>query len=346
MSIIITIVASIFVFGLIIFIHELGHYLAARHSKIKVNEFAIGMGPALIKWERKGTVYAIRLLPIGGYCTMEGENEESDSEDSFSKAPVGKRILVVISGAILNLVLGFIVMIGITASQDLIPTRTVFGFVENSVTEASGLKTGDTIVAMNGRNMYCSSDIFYELVRIKGRFTDVTVIRDGKRMLLEDVEFSITKGANGVNEIDQDFYILGIREKTVLNVTKEAALSTVSIARLIFMSILDLITGNVPINQMSGPVGIVEVIGQAALIDFSSLLYILAVITINLGAMNILPFPALDGGRLLILLIELITKKRMNPKFEGYIHAIGFILLIVLMLFVTYNDISKLFRRN
>lgn len=345
MSVVITIIASIFVFGLIIFVHELGHFLAARWSGIKVNEFAIGMGPAILKKEKNGTLYALRAFPIGGYCAMEGENEESEDEHSFGKAPIGKRILVIVSGAILNLVLGFIVIIILTASNDLIPTRTIHSFVDNSVTEASGLQVGDTIVSLNGRKMYCSDDIFYELVRIKGKYTDVEVVRNNKRILLEDVEFSVTETKDGINEIDQDFYLLGIKDKNVFNVTKEAALNTVSITRLIFVSLLDLITGNVPINQLSGPVGIIEVIGQAASVSFSSLLYILSVITINLGAMNILPFPALDGGRLLILLIELVTKKRMNQKAEAIIHVIGFVILIGLMLFVTYSDITKLFNK-
>ena len=345
MSIVVTIITAVLVFGLIILVHELGHYLAARISKIKVNEFAIGMGPTILKKERKGTVYALRLFPIGGFCAMEGENEESDDENAFGKASVGKRIFVIISGAIFNLVLGFVVIIILTASRDLIPTRTIHSFIDNAVTEASGLRVGVTIVALNGRNMFCSDDLFYELVRVKGNTADVLVIRDNERLLLKDVEFSITKNPDGINEIDQDFYLLGIADKDILNVLKEASLNTISIVRLIFMSVLDLITGNVPINQLSGPVGIIEVIGQAARISFSSVLYILSIITINLGAMNVLPFPALDGGRLLILLIELFTKKRMNPKYEAYIHAAGFVILIALMLFVTYSDITKLFRR-
>ncbi|MCL1831215.1 MAG: site-2 protease family protein [Oscillospiraceae bacterium] len=346
MSVIITILAAVFIFGVIILVHELGHFLAARYSKIKVNEFAIGMGPAIFKRERKGTLYAIRLFPIGGFCSMEGENEDSEDEHAFSNAPIGKRILVIVSGAILNLLLGFIVIVILTATNKLIPTRTIHSFSEDSVTQASGLRVGDTLVAINGRNLYCSDDIFYELMRIKGSHTDVTVIRDNKRIQLKGIEFAVTETDTGVNDIKQDFYLVGISEKNILNVTKEALLNTVSITRLIFVSLLDLITGNIPINQVSGPVGIIDVIGQAARVSFSSLLYILSIITINLGAMNILPFPALDGGRLLILLIELFTKKRMNPKYEAYIHAAGFIILILFMLFVTYSDITKLFNRH
>ncbi len=350
MTVVITLIASVFVFGLIIFVHEFGHFIAARIGGIKVNEFAIGMGPTIIKWKRKDTKYSIRLFPIGGFCSMEGEDEESEEEGSFGKAPVSNRILVVLAGAIMNLLLGFIVIVCLTAakqpgdSKNLIRTRTILGFNEGAVTEASGMMAGDTILAVNGRNMYTFNDVIYELARVKGRFTDVIVERDGSRVTLPSVEFDITPGEDGVNIINPDFTILGV-EKTFGSVLKESCLWTVSITRLVFVSFVDLVTGNVAINQLSGPVGIIEVIGQAASVDFYSLFYILAIITINLGVMNVLPLPALDGGRFVILLIEAVTKKRLNPKYEGIIHAVGFVLLILLMLFVTYNDITKLFRR-
>ncbi|NMA07006.1 MAG: RIP metalloprotease RseP, partial [Ruminococcaceae bacterium] len=161
---------------------------------------------------------------------------------------------------------------------------------------------------------------------------------------LKDVEFDITKGKDGINEINIDFYMYG-REKTLFNVVKESGLWTLSITRLVFVSLFDLITGNVPINQLSGPVGIIQLIGEAVSIDFYAVFYLAAIITVNLGIMNILPLPALDGGRFVILLIEAVTKRRLNPKYEGFIHLVGFVLLIALMLFVTYNDISKIFNR-
>ena len=275
---------------------------------------------------------------------MEGEDSESDSEGSFGAAPVSNRMMVIAAGAVMNLLLGFCVVIGLTMSAELVPTRTIHSFEQGSVTELSGLRPGDTILAMNGRNMYVSSDIIYELARIKGRTTDVVVERNGEKVAINDVEFNIEHNPDGGNEIKLDFYRLGV-PKTVGTVLRESCLWTVSITRLIFVSVIDLITGNAAVNQLSGPVGIIGVIGQAAMVDFYSLFYILTIISINLGVMNMLPLPALDGGRMVILLIEAFTKKRLNPKYEGYIHAIGFILLILLMLFVTYNDITKLFRR-
>jgi len=339
---IVTLIASVFVFGLIIFAHELGHYLAARFSGIKVLEFSVGMGPALLKWKRKDTQYSVRLLPIGGYCNMEGEDEESDGEGSFSNAPVGNRMLVILAGAALNLLLGFLVIVGLTISSARIWTRTISAFSADAVTQSSGLEIGDTIIAVNGRNMYIANDVIYEMLRIKGRHADVVVLRDGERVALSNVEFNIVQNAGGMNDIKLDFGLTDV-PKTVGNVINEAVMWTVSVTRLIFMSVIDLITGNVAINQLSGPIGIIEVIGQAARVDFYSLFYILAIITINLGVMNVLPLPALDGGRLLILISELLTGKRLNPKYEGYIHAGGFVLLMLLMVFVTYNDVTKLF---
>ncbi|NLL92163.1 MAG: RIP metalloprotease RseP [Ruminococcaceae bacterium] len=346
MSVVLTILVSVFLFGVIIFVHELGHFITAKLSGITVKEFALGMGPVIFKKIKNNTQYALRLFPIGGFVSMVGEDEESDEEGSFGKAPVGNRILVVVSGAIMNLVLGFLIVVGLTtfSKGDLITTSTIAEFKAGAVTKASGLREGDTIVSINGRNMFVANDIIYELTRVKGNEAEVTVERDGEKVKLEAVEFDIKEGKDGINEINIDFYMYG-REKTVFNVIKESGLWTLSITRLVFVSLFDLITGNVPINQLSGPIGIVQLIGEAVSVDFYAVFYLAAIITINLGVMNILPLPALDGGRFVILLIEAITKRRLNPKYEGYIHLVGFVLLIALMLFVTYNDISKIFSR-
>lgn len=346
MSIVLTILVSVFLFGIIIFVHELGHFISAKLSGITVKEFALGMGPVIFKKVKNNTQYALRLFPIGGFVSMVGEDEESDEEGSFGKAPVGNRILVVVSGAIMNLFLGFIIVIGLTtfSRANLITTNTIAEFEGGAVTKASGLREGDTIVSINGRNMFVANDIIYELTRVKGNKAEVTIERDGEKVKLKDVEFDITKGKDGINEINIDFYMYG-REKTLFNVVKESGLWTLSITRLVFVSLFDLITGNVPINQLSGPVGIIQLIGEAVSIDFYAVFYLAAIITINLGVMNILPLPALDGGRFVILLIEAVTKRRLNPKYEGFIHLVGFVLLIAFMLFVTYNDISKIFNR-
>ncbi|MDO4566567.1 MAG: RIP metalloprotease RseP [Oscillospiraceae bacterium] len=342
MEIIITVIASVLIFGLVIFIHESGHFLTAKLSGIKVNEFALGMGPKLISKRKNETLYSLRAFPIGGYVSMEGEDEDSDEIGSFSRAPVSNRILVVAAGAIMNLLLGFIVMFAYTASEEALATRTVGGFYEGSYTEQSGLEAGDTIIAMNGRRMFSADDISYELARVQNASADITVLRGGERVELEDVSFERVEYEDGTSGIRIDFYVLA-EEKTFANILKQSFLGAVAMGRQIFLSLFDLITGNVAVNQLAGPVGIVTIISTVSSYGIRPLLSLLALLTINLGIFNLLPLPALDGGRLVFLLFEAVTKKRLNPKYEGIVHLVGFALLIGLMIFVTFNDVSRLF---
>ena len=340
MSLFITILASILVFGSVIFIHELGHFVTAKLCGIKVNEFSLGMGPALLRFEKGDTTYALRLLPIGGFVSMEGEDEESDDEHSFSKAKVWKRFLVVAAGAVMNMILGFLVLVILVCRQSAITSRTVSVFSENASTQASGLQVGDEILAVNGRRCFIADDVIYELVRTQNGTADLTVLRDGKKVLLEDVAFTTQETEEGMSLII-DFKVLPI-EKTFFNVVKEAGLWTCSLSRMIFLSLIDLVTGRVAINNLSGPVGIVTVISEAASIGWEPILLILAVITINLGIFNLIPFPALDGGKLFLLLVEGIRRKALPEKYEIVINLAGFAALMLLMLFVTYNDIARL----
>ena len=340
MSLFITILASILVFGSVIFIHELGHFATAKLCGIKVNEFSLGMGPALLRFEKGDTTYALRLLPIGGFVSMEGEDEESDDEHSFSKAKVWKRFLVVAAGAVMNMILGFLVLVILVCRQSAITSRTVSVFSENASTQASGLQVGDEILAVNGRRCFIADDVIYELVRTQNGTADLTVLRDGKKVLLEDVVFTTQETEEGTSLII-DFKVLPI-EKTFFNVVKEAGLWTCSLSRMIFLSLIDLVTGRVAINNLSGPVGIVTVISEAASIGWEPILLILAVITINLGIFNLIPFPALDGGKLFLLLVEGIRRKALPEKYEIVINLAGFAALMLLMLFVTYNDIARL----
>lgn len=340
MSLFITVLASILVFGSVIFIHELGHFVTAKLCGIKVNEFSLGMGPALLRFEKGDTTYALRLLPIGGFVSMEGEDEESDDEHSFSKAKVWKRFLVVAAGAVMNMILGFLVLVILVCRQSAITSRTVSVFSENASTQASGLQVGDEILAVNGRRCFIADDVIYELVRTQNGTADLTVLRDGKKVLLEDVVFTTQETEEGTSLII-DFKVLPI-EKTFFNVVKEAGLWTCSLSRMIFLSLIDLVTGRVAINNLSGPVGIVTVISEAASIGWEPILLILAVITINLGIFNLIPFPALDGGKLFLLLVEGIRRKALPEKYEIVINLAGFAALMLLMLFITYNDIARL----
>ena len=345
MSALITALASILVFGSVIFIHEFGHFITAKKSGIKVNEFAIGMGPLLFSKTVGETQYSLRLLPIGGYCAMEGEDEESDDERSFSNAPVWKRIVVVIAGAMMNLLLGFLILGILTATGGSIASRTVAKFYDDASTEASGLRVDDKIIMVNGSRIFVAEYIFYEMLYVEDGKADMVVIRDGEKVMLNDVTFKTERDEeNDANLIVLDFAVYGVK-KTVGSVIKSSFLQAISTTRLIIKSVLQIITGVVPVNSISGPVGIVSVIGDAAGNGLRSLLNILSYISIDLGVMNLLPVPALDGGKLLLLLIEAITKKKLDQKWEIVINIAGFALLILLMVFATYNDIARLIRK-
>ncbi len=338
-----SILVSILVFSVVIMIHELGHFIMAKASGIKVNEFSIGMGPQLFGKKVGDTEYSVRALPIGGFVAMEGEDEESDAEGAFNSVPVQNRIGVVVAGAVMNMILGFLVLLFLTGRQSAITSRTVHSFYEGAMTQQTGLMVDDEIIAINGRKCYIANDIIYEFARTQNGVADFTVIRDGKKVELEDVTFeTYVDEETGLKQMVIDFVVYPV-EKTLPNMVKEAANWTVSIARMVFLSLVDLVTGNVPINQMSGPVGIVSTISDAVSYGLESVLMILAMITINLGVFNLLPFPALDGGRLVFLLLELVRGKPVDQKYEMWVNGAGMLILLAFMVFVTFSDITRLF---
>ncbi len=352
MGVIITILVAILVFGAVIFIHELGHFTVAKKSGIKVNEFALGMGPAIVSFKKGETKYALRLFPIGGFVSMEGEDEESDDNRSFQKAPVYKRMLVIVAGAFMNIVLGFLALVLLTATGGPIASRTI----SKVVNEATGLQVGDTILQVNGRRVFILNDMMYEFARTKNGTFDLVVQRDGQKVTLNGVEFDIVKAVDPdtgeyiiddttgepFEYMDVGFYVQPI-ERNFFTVIQEAFNNTLSFARLIYLSLFDLLAGRVAINQLSGPVGIVNEIGKAVSIGWRPVVQLLALISINLGVMNMLPLPALDGGRALLLLVEAVRRKPLNQKYEIAINVAGFGLLMALMVFVSFNDIVRLF---
>lgn len=353
MQIVLMIVVAILVFGLVIFVHELGHFIAAKRSGITVNEFALGMGPTLVKFEKNGTKYALRLFPIGGFVSMEGENEESSDEGSFQSASIGKRLIVTIFGAVMNIVLGFLALVVLVVAGGEIASNTV----SNVYNTNSGLKVRDQILQVNGRRVFIMNDMFYEFARTQNGTFDLLIKRDGEKMLLEDVTFDTVKavdektGEPVMNDatgeqyeyMDVGFSVLPV-EKNFFTVTKEAFMNTLSYGRLIYLSLLDLVTGHIPVNQLSGPVGIVSELGRALNIGWTSVVQILALISINLGIVNMLPLPALDGGRALLLIVEAIRRKPIRQKYEIAINMAGFAVLMCLMVFVSFNDILRLVR--
>lgn len=336
-----SIIYTILIFGLIIFIHELGHFIAARLSKITVHEFALGMGPAIYKFKGPKVTYSLRLLPIGGYVSMEGEDSESEDENAFGKKPIWKRIIVILAGAIMNLILGFIIMLCIYSTQPVYNSATVAEFLPNATTQNSGLQVGDKIVKINKTSILTDRDIIFEALRDSDGIVSMQVVRNGSKKSLSNVKFEVS-GEGATKDLRIDFKVLGVK-RNVLSAIDYTFRNTVSLARNSWSSIGDLFTGKVGFNELSGPVGVGQVVDQASTQGFKSMMLLTAFITISIGMFNLLPFPALDGGRFVFLLFELITKRKVNPKVEAYVNGIGLLLLLGLMLVITFKDIVKLF---
>ena len=336
------IILTILLFGVLIFIHEFGHFITAKLSGVKVNEFALGMGPVIWKTRKKDTQYALRLLPIGGFVSMEGEGEDSEEEGSFSKARIWNKILIVTAGALMNLILGFLLLVIVVSQQQAIGTTTVARF-EDGATSSQMLQVDDKILKINGSSINIDYDIIYTMMRDSDGAVDMVVLRDGQKIELTGIPFSTEEMEDGTVTTTLDFKVYG-REKTVGGVLRQAFFYTGTVAKLVCTSLIDIVTGRFGINQLSGPVGVASAVGEASSMGLSSFLMLAAFITINLGVFNLLPIPALDGGRLLFLLIEAVRGKPINPKYEGYVHALGFVLLFGLVIIVTFNDIVRLFR--
>ncbi|MCM1115183.1 MAG: site-2 protease family protein [Clostridium sp.] len=334
------IIIAVLFFELIIIIHEGGHYVAARLMKIKVNEFSVGMGPKVFQFERKGTKYSLRWILFGGYCAMEGENTESKDENAFINKKVRQRIFVVVAGAVMNLILGFIIVLVIVSNQNLVGTTKIARFEDGAVSSQYGLQAGDEIKSIDGMRIYTTNDISTAFSRSADDTVDMVVMRDGSEESLT-VTFG-TEEYEGKQYIEMDFWMLGT-EKTIPDVLKQTCKEFVSYARMVFLSVHDLLTGRYGVSDISGPVGAVSVVSTAVKTSSYSMLKIMALLTINVGLFNLFPIPALDGWRMFVLLGEGITRKKLPQKAEYLINAIGLVLLLGLMCIVTFSDVTKLF---
>ena len=339
------IIIAILIFGLLIFIHESGHFLFARLFKVTVNEFSIGMGPKLVskKSKKSGISYSLRAFPIGGFVSMAGEDEESDDPNALNKKPVWQRMIIVAAGGVVNLVAGILVMFILVFSSTSmgLGSTTVAEFRDGALSQSSGLKSGDTIVEVEGRNVHIADELVYEIMRLGIEPVDLTVVRDGEKTVIEDVEFP-QMSEQGVAFGDADFYVYG-QERTFTNLVKHSFYRSTYTVRMIWESLYDLVTGRYGIEAVSGPVGVTEALTEAAQTGSYNFIYLVVVISMNLGVMNLLPLPALDGGRLVFLLIEAVRRKPINPKVEGVIHTAGLALLMLLMIFICVKDVIKLF---
>ena len=419
MAIIITIFKIIFILGFLVLIHEGGHFLVAKLCKITVHEFAIGFGPTIWSKQGKETKYELRLIPLGGFVNMEGEEERSDKEGSFSKASIPKRIAVVAAGATVNIVFAVIVYFILMSSVGNNIAPIVDETIANTNAQSVGIQKNDKILKINGKKIRYKKDLDRELEKSNGEELDILIERNGEKLsfkfapkeekynytgiaisnekepstkilavypespaemqgikendlILEINQVDVKNNPNKLlEEINKDIgskitfkvernekildvevtpkinkqYILGVylqkAENNFKNNVYYAFLETGDFAFSIIDNIKMLFTGNVSINQMMGPIGIGEVVAETN--GFADFIYILALISISLGFTNLLPFPPLDGGKIVILLIEGIRKKPLKEKTEINIQMIGFALLIGLSIYVTYNDILRLF---
>lgn len=411
-----TLIASILVFSAIVLVHEFGHYKAAKSVGIKVYEFAIGMGPTVLKREKNGTVFSIRAIPIGGFVQMEGEEEDVRTSTSFSTKTVWQRFKVVAAGPVMNFVLALALFL-IVAFSFGVYGNTIDFIDENSNEYAAGLRTGDKIVSVNGDKSYIWEDIYYEITSPDNTYYTVEYQRDGVlkeakisnnyRKIIgvtsklvdgkttttvspsdvtspayeagikdgdvikkindvpvstwEEITSNIEKTADEAVKITverngetMDFTIvpqtqISVKFNTMLDKSFSSAISssaykTVYYIKLMFKTIVQLVTGKLGSDSLGGPVMVISMVGEAAESGILSLLNLAAFISINLGFMNLLPIPALDGSKLVFLVVEGIRGKSIPVEKEGYIHFIGFVMLIGFMLFITYKDILRLFR--
>lgn len=342
MQTVINILVTIIVFGVLILAHEAGHFFVAKACRVKVDEFSLGMGPAIFKKQGKTTLYSIRAFPIGGYVQMDGEDGEGTDENSFNKKPFWQRFFILVTGAAMNILLGFILICVINSLTSYLPTTVVAEFDDASISSEHGLEVNDKILEINDYGVSSFLDLSYALTSNGTKPVDIVVLRNDKEVLIEDVKFpTITDDALG-EVFSIDFKVYGVK-RSFLNSIKYSFDWTISISKSIYSFLGTLITGRADVNQVSGPVGTTAAIGESIQYGLDSILLIVALISINLGIVNLLPFPALDGGRIVLLAIEAIRKKPLNPKIEVAINAAGLILLFGLMIVITIKDIINLF---
>ena len=347
---------AILLFSLLIFVHELGHFAAAKLSGVQVNEFSMFMGPLLWSKQVGETTYSLRLIPIGGFCAMEGEDGGSDSPRSFDKAAWWKRLIILVAGAAMNFLVGVLIMVAFYLPVQQVIEPVIDSFESYStINGADGLQVGDRIVELDGEKIYVQSD-FSMLLRLNpGEVHDLVVERDGKKVALPNFPMethTITAQDGTTREMfGMNFTVQKLTLPGKLNYAWNQCLDTV---RLVRLSLQMLVKGQVGLRDMSGPVGIVQQMSivadnsptrQAAALN---MLYFGAFIAINLAVMNLLPIPALDGGRVVCLLLttaaEAVTKKKIDPKYEGYLHSAGMIALLGLMALIMFKDIFVLIR--
>ena len=352
-----SILFAILLFSFLIFIHELGHFIAAKLSGVQVNEFALFMGPAIFKKQVGETLYSVRCIPMGGYCAMEGEDDDTDNPRSFQKAALWKRLTILVSGAAMNFVTGVLLLAIVYAPAQQFVMPVVDFFEEGCVLQGEeGLMEGDRILELDGEKIFVASDFTMILSMKPGNVHDLVVLRDGTKVQLDN--FAMEKqefpNGDGTNSMRYGFSF-SVEDATFANKLRYTWYTALDTVRIVRMSLQMLLTGQAGLKDMGGPIMIVDQMNQVAqesatIMDaLLNMLYFGGFIAINLAVMNLLPLPALDGGRVVCLLItgtvEAVTRKKINPKYEGYLHSAGMILLLALMAVIMFKDIFVIVKR-
>lgn len=329
-----TIIYAILIFCILIFFHEAGHFVAAKLCGVKVNEFALGMGPALVKKQKGETLYALRALPIGGYCAMEGEDEESDDPRSFNNKNAWQKAVILVAGSLMNLILAALILAGVALYSGT-PVPVVSELMEGSPAQQAGIEVGDTVAAIDGQKVAAWSDLNRLIGESTGETLAITVVgKDGMEETLITNVIVDESGRRLIGFIPEVEHSVIAAAVNGVKATGEMTVNMVDILKQLF-------TGDVPASDLSGPVGIVAIVNDTAPMGFVYIAYIAALISLNLAIINMLPFPALDGGRLVFIAIRKVTGKAITDDMEAKVHFAGIMLLFGLMIYVTWHDILR-----
>ncbi|MEG2420522.1 MAG: site-2 protease family protein [Oscillospiraceae bacterium] len=347
------IVIAILMFGVLIAIHEFGHFATAKALGVRVNEFAIGMGPKILSKQGAETLYSWRLFPIGGYCAMEGEDEDTEDPRSFQKAKGWKKLLILVAGSATNFLAGLLIFLVLFSQTASFVTPTIGGFLPGFTGGGEGgIMVGDTITRVDGHKILLFSDLNLFLSRADDTL-DLELERDGRKIVLKDYEMPAQEYTQPDGTVQLKRGIVPARQDaTVLDRLKLSWYNTLDTVRMVWIGLSDLVTGAVGLRDMSGVIGIVDMIGQVGEqsantgVAVWNIFSFIAFIAVNLAVMNLLPIPALDGGRIFFLavngLFTLFTRKKLDPKYENYVNGAGFIALLALMAIVAVSDVLKL----